>query len=149
MTMLERDNVEFLVLIVTFLKKLSIFLENKNEMKEGDIMKCMGKIKQSTSFNNVFSRHGVISCPLCPHLVPLLHSPFENLLNVSLGLCLNLSFDADLRTRMVELGLLPRYLALLEDAELGVSHQTVLAILVFIAPLINPHAVLHSMETWA
>jgi len=29
---LERDNFELLILVVSFLKKLSIFIENKNEM---------------------------------------------------------------------------------------------------------------------
>ena len=29
---LERDNFELLILVVSFLKKLSIFVENKNEM---------------------------------------------------------------------------------------------------------------------
>lgn len=32
-TLLDRDNVEFLILIVKFLKKLSIFAENKDEVK--------------------------------------------------------------------------------------------------------------------
>lgn len=32
---LERDDEELLVLVVTFLKKLSIFLENKNDMVSG------------------------------------------------------------------------------------------------------------------
>ena len=32
---LERDNFELLILVVSFLKKLSIFLENKTEMVRG------------------------------------------------------------------------------------------------------------------
>lgn len=32
---LERDDEELLVLVVSFLKKLSIFLENKNDMVSG------------------------------------------------------------------------------------------------------------------
>lgn len=32
---LERDDEELLVLVVSFLKKLSIFLENKNDMVRG------------------------------------------------------------------------------------------------------------------
>lgn len=32
-TLLDRDNVEFLILIVKFLKKLSIFAENKDEVQ--------------------------------------------------------------------------------------------------------------------
>lgn len=33
---LERDDEELLVLVVSFLKKLSIFLENKNDMVSND-----------------------------------------------------------------------------------------------------------------
>lgn len=35
---LERDDEELLVLVVSFLKKLSIFLENKNDMVSGDAL---------------------------------------------------------------------------------------------------------------
>lgn len=35
---LERDDEELLVLVVSFLKKLSIFLENKNDMVSGMIV---------------------------------------------------------------------------------------------------------------
>lgn len=34
---LERDDEELLVLVVSFLKKLSVFLENKNDMVRGEI----------------------------------------------------------------------------------------------------------------
>lgn len=36
---LERDDEELLVLVVSFLKKLSIFLENKNDMVSGRAVK--------------------------------------------------------------------------------------------------------------
>ena len=35
---LNRDNFELLILVVSFLKKLSIFVENKNEMVSGNYM---------------------------------------------------------------------------------------------------------------
>ena len=34
---LNRDNFELLILVVSFLKKLSIFVENKNEMVSVDV----------------------------------------------------------------------------------------------------------------
>lgn len=34
---LEREDEELLVLVVSFLKKLSIFLENKNDMVSGEV----------------------------------------------------------------------------------------------------------------
>lgn len=89
-TLLERDNVEFLILIVNFLKKLSIFAENKDEMKEQDITK---------------------------RLVRLIYSPHNVLAHATLGLLLNLSFDKDLRTRVVELGLLGRLIEILQSQE--------------------------------
>ncbi|XP_028823720.1 kinesin-associated protein 3a [Denticeps clupeoides] len=85
---LERDSQELLVLVVSFLKKLSIFLENKNDMAEVDTVERLSR------------------------LVPCEH---EDLLNVTLRLLLNLSFDTGLRSRMVQVGLLPKLTQLLGD----------------------------------
>uniref|UniRef100_A0A8C2AEZ0 Kinesin-associated protein 3b n=1 Tax=Cyprinus carpio TaxID=7962 RepID=A0A8C2AEZ0_CYPCA len=85
---LERDNEELLVLVVSFLKKLSIFLENKNDMAEMDTVEKLAR------------------------LVPCEQ---EDLMNVTLRLLLNLSFDTGLRTKMVHVGLLPKLTALLGD----------------------------------
>ncbi|KAM3865669.1 kinesin-associated protein 3-like [Diretmus argenteus] len=85
---LERDDEELLVLVVSFLKKLSIFLENKNDMAELDTVERLAR------------------------LVPCDH---EDLLNLTLRLLLNLSFDSGLRAKMVEVGLLPKLTALLAD----------------------------------
>ncbi|KAM9323165.1 kinesin-associated protein 3-like [Pholidichthys leucotaenia] len=85
---LERDDKELLVLVVSFLKKLSIFLENKNDMAEVDTVERLAR------------------------LVPCEH---EDLLNLTLRLLLNLSFDSGLRAKMVEVGLLPKLTALLAD----------------------------------
>ncbi|KAI7809138.1 kinesin-associated protein 3 [Triplophysa rosa] len=83
---LDRENDELLVLVVSFLKKLSIFLENKNDMAEMDTVEKLAL------------------------LVPCEH---EDLLNVTLRLLHNLSFDTGLRTKMVQVGLLPKLTALL------------------------------------
>ncbi|KAF3698889.1 Kinesin-associated protein 3 [Channa argus] len=85
---LDRDDEELLVLVVSFLKKLSIFLENKNDMAEVDTIERLAR------------------------LVPCDH---EDLLNLTLRLLLNLSFDSGLRAKMVEVGLLPKLSALLGD----------------------------------
>uniref|UniRef100_A0A3B5BEI7 Kinesin associated protein 3 n=1 Tax=Stegastes partitus TaxID=144197 RepID=A0A3B5BEI7_9TELE len=85
---LERDDEELLVLVVSFLKKLSIFLENKNDMAEVDTVERLAR------------------------LVPCDH---EDLLNLTLRLLLNLSFDSGLRGKMVEVGLLPKLTAMLGD----------------------------------
>ncbi|XP_076832649.1 kinesin-associated protein 3b [Brachyhypopomus gauderio] len=83
---LDRDNEDLLVLVVSFLKKLSIFLENKNDMAEMDIVEKL-------------------SC-----LLPCEH---EDMMNVTLRLLLNLSFDTGLRNKMVQVDLLPKLTALL------------------------------------
>ncbi|XP_072014617.1 kinesin-associated protein 3-like [Amphiura filiformis] len=85
---LERDNYELLILVVSFLKKLSIFVENKNEMSQYHIIEKLVK------------------------LIPCDH---EDLLNISLRLLLNLSFDTDLRSKMVKLGLMPKLVGLLSN----------------------------------
>ncbi|XP_026871724.2 kinesin-associated protein 3a isoform X2 [Electrophorus electricus] len=85
---LERDSQELLVLVVSFLKKLSIFLENKNDMAETDTVEKLAK------------------------LVPCDH---EDLLSVTLRLLHNLSFDTGLRSKMVQAGLLPKLTVLLGD----------------------------------
>ncbi|KAJ8384515.1 hypothetical protein AAFF_G00204300 [Aldrovandia affinis] len=83
---LDRENAELLVLVVSFLKKLSIFLENKNDMAEVDTIEKLAR------------------------LVPSEH---EDLLNIILRLLLNLSFDTGLRNKMVQVGLLPKLTTLL------------------------------------
>ncbi|EGW10332.1 Kinesin-associated protein 3, partial [Cricetulus griseus] len=83
---LDRDNFELLILVVSFLKKLSIFMENKNDMVEMDIVEKLVK------------------------MIPCEH---EDLLNITLRLLLNLSFDTGLRNKMVQVGLLPKLTALL------------------------------------
>ncbi|KAJ8277971.1 hypothetical protein GJAV_G00082270 [Gymnothorax javanicus] len=83
---LDRENAELLVLVVSFLKKLSIFLENKNDMAEVDTIEKLSKLVS------------------CEH---------EDLLNITLRLLLNLSFDTGLRNKMVQVGLLPKLTSLL------------------------------------
>uniref|UniRef100_A0A672R510 Kinesin-associated protein 3-like n=1 Tax=Sinocyclocheilus grahami TaxID=75366 RepID=A0A672R510_SINGR len=87
---LDRDSEELLVLVVSFLKKLSIFLENKNDMAEIDTVEKLAK------------------------LVPCEH---EDLLNVTLRLLLNLSFDTGLCSKMVHADLLPKLTSLLDEVQ--------------------------------
>ncbi|XP_046371421.1 kinesin-associated protein 3-like [Haliotis rufescens] len=85
---LERSNFELLILVVSFLKKMSIFIENKKEMAEQNIIEKLTK------------------------LVPCDH---EDLLNITLRLLLNLSFDTDCRSKMIKFGLLPKLVGLLNN----------------------------------
>ena len=69
---LDRQNVELLILCVTFLKKLSVFKDNKDKMVEYDIVVRLGRFVPVNS---------------------------ELLLATTLRLLLNLSFDAEARKR--------------------------------------------------
>ena len=78
---LERDSQELLLVVVTFLKKLSVYLENKNQMKELAIME---------------------------KLSPLLSLTNDNLVANTLKLMHNLVFDNQLRIVLIKLGLIPK-----------------------------------------
>uniref|UniRef100_A0A8C9ZNB5 Kinesin-associated protein 3a n=1 Tax=Sander lucioperca TaxID=283035 RepID=A0A8C9ZNB5_SANLU len=82
--LLDREDEELLLVALSFLKKLSIFLENKNDMF-------------------------VLNIKLA-RLVPCEH---QELLSTALRLLLNLSFDTSLRGHMVQAGLLPKVSSLL------------------------------------
>jgi hypothetical protein len=86
-TMLERKNAEVRMLVITFLKKLSIFRENKNEMSELHIV---------DKLSSMVSNSG------------------DQILTAILQLLLNLSFDQDLREKMVKSGLIPKLVELLK-----------------------------------
>ncbi|XP_062308257.1 kinesin-associated protein 3a [Osmerus eperlanus] len=87
---LEREDEELLLLVVSFLKKLSIFLENKNDMAETYAVEKLSRF--------VPSGHEELQC-------------------TTLRLLLNLSFDTGLRGQMVEAGLIPKLSALLADED--------------------------------
>ena len=87
-SLLERNNQELLILVVSFLKKLACFSRNKEDMKS----------------------HNVVE-----KLAPLL-SNAENfdLVNATVRLLLNLSFDPEVRARMIKVGLLPKLVLLMK-----------------------------------
>eukprot|EP00294_Goniomonas_avonlea_P008312 CAMPEP_0114554636 /NCGR_PEP_ID=MMETSP0114-20121206/8318_1 /TAXON_ID=31324 /ORGANISM="Goniomonas sp, Strain m" /LENGTH=691 /DNA_ID=CAMNT_0001739701 /DNA_START=77 /DNA_END=2149 /DNA_ORIENTATION=+ len=85
-SMLERKNSELLLLVLTFLKKLSIFKENKDEMAENAIVEA---------------------------LKPYVGVSNEAVLMATLRLLVNLSFDQELRDKMVKNGLIPQLVDLL------------------------------------
>lgn len=79
--MLDRSNVELLILVVTFLKKLSIYKENKEKMA---------------------------ACNMITSLVKFVPVPHDVLQMAVLRLLHNLSFDAEMRDEMVKAGLIPK-----------------------------------------
>ena len=87
--LLARSNDELLILVISFLKKLSLYTENKEAM---------------------------IAANTVEKLSPLLLSDNSDLINASVRLLLNLSFDSQVRSRMVKSGMLPRLVTLLSDS---------------------------------
>ena len=79
--MLDRTNIELLILSTAFLKKLSIYQENKDQMA---------------------------ACDVVPRLVTLMATDNDVLLMAVLRLLHNLSFDRSLKDEMVKQGLLPK-----------------------------------------
>lgn len=96
---LDRQSVELLVLVVTFLKKLSIIRDNKDEMNRLDIVSKFPRILQTSD---------------------------SELLHAMLRLIFNLSFDASLRSQMIQIGLLPKMIGFLSDEK---HHEIVTKIL--------------------
>jgi hypothetical protein len=85
---LERDNDELLVLVVTFLKKLSIMQCNKDAMAGLNIVEKLPKLLDSRS---------------------------PDLVHLTLKLLFNLSFDTKLRYKIVKVGFLPNFISLLSE----------------------------------
>ncbi|KAL0117699.1 hypothetical protein PUN28_008837 [Cardiocondyla obscurior] len=85
---LDRTNTDLLILVVTFLKKLSIFRENKDLMAEENIIDKLPRLLQNNNADLVLS---------------------------TLKLLFNLSFDAKLRMRMIRVGMLPKWIKLLSQ----------------------------------
>ncbi|KAG7176251.1 Kinesin-associated protein 3-like, partial [Homarus americanus] len=97
--MLERESTDLLLLVVSFLKKLSVYMENKDDMADLNIVE---KVSRLVATDN------------------------SDLLNVTVRLLLNLSFDAGMRAKMIKVGLLPKLVALISEER---HQQAVLAVL--------------------
>jgi len=74
---------------VAFLKKLSIFKENKDEMRQ---------------------------CNIAQALMPFIPAPSQDMTMATLRLILNLSFDTAMRTQVVKDGIIPKLVKLLKVA---------------------------------
>ncbi|XP_045119018.1 kinesin-associated protein 3-like isoform X2 [Portunus trituberculatus] len=97
--MQERESPDLLLLVVSFLKKLSCYMENKDDMADLNIVE---KVSRLVSTDN------------------------SDLLNVTIRLLLNLSFDSGLRAKMIKVGLLPKLVSLMSEER---HQQAVLAVL--------------------
>ncbi|PSN55423.1 Kinesin-associated protein 3 [Blattella germanica] len=85
---LDRDNVDLLILVITFLKKLSLFKENVDDMSDLNVVE---KLPRILMMNN------------------------SDLIHMTLKLLMNLSFTLQLRERMVRVGFLPKLVSFLSE----------------------------------
>ena len=86
-SILERNNPDLLFIALNFIKKLSIFGENKNEMKEIGIIE---RLNRFIPCNN------------------------QLLLQVGLRTLFNLSFDEEIRIQMNDQGMIPKLVEILK-----------------------------------
>ncbi|XP_076685472.1 kinesin associated protein 3 isoform X2 [Andrena cerasifolii] len=98
---LDRTNTDLLILVIAFLKKLSIFRENKDIMAERNIIEKIPRLLQNNNADLVLS---------------------------TLKLLFNLSFDAKLRAKMIRVGLLPKLIKLLGQSDIK-NKTTILGLL--------------------
>jgi len=87
MSMLDRNNPDLLFIVLNFLKKLSIFGENKTEMKE---------------------------CGIIEHLNRFIPCNNQMLLQIALRVLFNLSFDTEIRQQINEQGMIPKLVEILK-----------------------------------
>lgn len=86
-SMLERNNPDLLFIILNFLKKLSIFGDNKTEMKDNGIVTKLNRF------------------------VPCGH---QLLLQIALRLLFNLTFDQEIRLQIAECSMIPKLVEILK-----------------------------------
>lgn len=90
MILIERNNPDLLFIVLTFLKKLSVFGENKNEMHELGIIE---KLNRFVPCNNAL------------------------LTQMGLRLLFNLTFDVEIRDKVSSVGMIPKLVDLLKTAQ--------------------------------
>lgn len=88
--MLERSNLELLLVSIMFLKKLSIFKENILQMKENNIVFKLSRF--------------------------MAHGQNDSLMHLAMRLMFNLSFDPELRDAMADHSMIPKLVELLKIA---------------------------------
>ena len=98
--LLDWDNPELQLVILTFLKKLSIYKENKDEMVRNQFLNFFLFLDKAIS--NLVSK-----------MVKFVPSEHEALLSTVLRLLLNLSFDVELQQQMVKSGFIPKLVELI------------------------------------
>lgn len=85
---LERQNIDLLILVITFLKKLSIVKDNKEEMKDLNVVEKLPRLLQSSN---------------------------HDLILTTLKLIFNLSFDGQIRSKMIRNQMFTKIIQFMSD----------------------------------
>ncbi|KFQ37008.1 Kinesin-associated protein 3, partial [Mesitornis unicolor] len=118
---LDRDNFELLILVVSFLKKLSIFMENKNDMVEMDIVEKLVKMVPcehedllrlllNLSFDTGL-RNKMVQVGLLPKLTALLAN--ENYKQVAMCILYHISMDDRFKSMFAYTDCIPQLMKML------------------------------------
>ncbi|XP_009318988.1 PREDICTED: kinesin-associated protein 3 [Pygoscelis adeliae] len=102
---LDRDNFELLILVVSFLKKLSIFMENKNDMVEMDIVEKLVKMFDTGL------RNKMVQVGLLPKLTALLAN--ENYKQVAMCILYHISMDDRFKSMFAYTDCIPQLMKML------------------------------------
>lgn len=125
--MLERESPDLLLLVVSFLKKLSVYMENKDDMVshcvciivllfEYKVQEIFYILRSHISYKDmVLVSWEQADLNIVEKVSRLVCTDNSDLLNVTVRLLLNLSFDAGLRAKMIKVGLLPKLVALIRE----------------------------------
>ncbi|KFW64786.1 Kinesin-associated protein 3, partial [Pygoscelis adeliae] len=107
---LDRDNFELLILVVSFLKKLSIFMENKNDMVR--LIACYCNIGRVWTLKTLCGlRNKMVQVGLLPKLTALLAN--ENYKQVAMCILYHISMDDRFKSMFAYTDCIPQLMKML------------------------------------
>uniref|UniRef100_A0A671URZ1 Kinesin-associated protein 3a n=1 Tax=Sparus aurata TaxID=8175 RepID=A0A671URZ1_SPAAU len=116
---LDREDEELLLVVVSFLKKLSIFLENKNDMKLARLLPCEHEELQSTTLRLLLNlsfdtslRSQMVQAALVPKLSSLLGNLFRQL---SMCILYHISMDDRFKSMFADTDCIPQLMRMVFD----------------------------------
>ncbi|TMS20742.1 Kinesin-associated protein 3 [Larimichthys crocea] len=108
---LDREDEELLLLVVVFLKKLSIFLENKNDMLE-ELLSATLRLLLNLSFDTSL-RSQMVQAGLVPRLCSLLAD--EGQRQLSMCILYHISMDDRFKSVFADTGCIPQLMEMVFD----------------------------------
>uniref|UniRef100_A0A671URI7 Kinesin-associated protein 3a n=1 Tax=Sparus aurata TaxID=8175 RepID=A0A671URI7_SPAAU len=117
---LDREDEELLLVVVSFLKKLSIFLENKNDMKLARLLPCEHEELQSTTLRLLLNlsfdtslRSQMVQAALVPKLSSLLADEAQR--QLSMCILYHISMDDRFKSMFADTDCIPQLMRMVFD----------------------------------